>query len=206
MENPKKENIELKELNESSLYLQNVSKDDDDNKEDKNKSNIYFIFSINKTIFDKRGINFNLNIDGSQNTHLIRYDEIESKENKTKLVNQLYCISYTPPIGNNHIIKTNLRIQFTKDEKWMKSFQIEIHKKRYFFLYKHSFEDLKKNYSSNFKINTLGIIQKQLDLQQKYTFFLKRLNPEKWENVLLSKSFIWDTFEQVKWMLNGLII
>ena len=192
---------------EGQIELENVQEESDNNQNSEsimesneikgsiNQINIYLIFSINKTIFEKNEIDLRLFNFKEQNTMLIRYDEAKDSTKKNKIIQQLYCITFTVPEQERNEIYINLTLKLRKDLKYFKSNYISISKKEYIFLYDHSFEDLNKNYKS---LNYLNLIQNKLDLQQKFIFFFKKLNPEKWENKALTISFIEDTFAKIK--------
>ena len=133
MDNKDENKIELEEINNNNDKKNKseiVSKGDEVIEKDKNKLNIYFIFSINKSIFDKKEISFSLLMDESQKTNLIKFDEINEKKNK--LINQLYCISFDRPLTNNKI-KTHLLIKLEKKDTYTRSIQIEMPKKNIIF-------------------------------------------------------------------------
>ena len=196
--------IQFKEISKNNInnnfVTENNSKisENDIIKNDNESTNIYFIFTIDKNIFDKKELDFSLSIKAPQNTNLIKYDEIEKLVNqkKIKIINQLYNISFKPPKTNSDKINTRLCVQLTNQSGWYQSQNIYIPKKEYFFLYEHSLEELNPNYFKFYY--SLNVFQNKLDLQQKFSYFLRRLNPEKWENKQLSISFIRDTFDEIR--------
>ena len=164
-----------------------------------NESNIYFIFTIDKSNFDKKELNFSLNCRESQITNLIRYDEIEVTINKKKikLVNILYNISFTRQKTNTGRQNIQIGVKLGKNYAWINSFIINIPMKEYIFIYDYSLEDLHKcHYMKYFKY--LNISQKKMDLQQKFSFFLRKMYPEKWENKELLKEIVLETINGLK--------
>ncbi len=135
MESKKNSNNGNEKIQNSKMIL----KEGDSIEEENNKSNIYFIFTIDKNNFDKREIRFDLLINGERQLDLLKYDEIKVKDIPQKIINQLYCISFVQPKINESNFTTNLQIKLSKNLNWIKSFQINIPKKNYFFLYEHSF-------------------------------------------------------------------
>ena len=189
-----KKNDNKQKSEKEIIEFQGETEDGDD------KSNIYLIFTINKDIYDKNEINIRiLNYQEQQNTNLIRIDETKDSTKKHIIINQLYCITFTPPKEKSEKNKfnINLELRIRNNFQSIKSLMISVPKKEYYFLYEHSFEDLNKNYATSNIIN-LGIIQNKFDLHKKYSFFLKKLYPEKWENRDLSEAFIEDTFTEIK--------
>ena len=201
MDKNKEKNYELKEINNNNNTNPSQINSEINNKDKgfNNESNIYFIFSIDKGTFDKKELNFGLGIKGNQNTNLIRYDEIETTVDKKKItiVNQLYHINFTQPKKNSDQISIQIGVKLGEHYNWVNSFSISVPKKEYIFIYDFSLEDLHKNHYQKF-YEYLRFTQKKLDLQQKFSYFLKKMFLEKWENRELSKSFIRDTFEQIK--------
>ena len=200
-ENSKKEE-ELKDLknkNNERKSKKEIKEQQEETIDEGDKTNIYLIFTINKDIYDKNEINIRILNYQEQNTNLIRIDESKDITKKHVIINQLYCIAFTHPkdISKKNKININLELILRNNFQSIKSLMISVPKKGYYFLYEHSFEDLNKNYESS-NIKNLGIIQNKFDLQKKYSFFLKKLYPEKWENRDLSVAFIEDTFNEVK--------
>ena len=205
MKKENKDKIEMKDIetysNEENRNTENNLLKTDTNKENTKISNIYFIFTIDKNIFEKNQIKFEIiykelrTFKKSENTELIKYDEFKNIKSKILMINQLYCISFIQPKEKEEV-NIYLHIRLRDDLNPIKSFKITVPKKEYVFLYEHSFEDLNKNHPNNIK--KIKIIQTQLDLQQKFSYFLRKLNIEESDNKNLIISFIQDTFKQIK--------
>lgn len=192
--------MELQEIKNSSRLI-TEEEEEQSNKdiiEENRNSNIYLIFTINKTIFEKNQINLQLAGFKQQNTILIKYDEMKDKTKKNLIIHQLYCITYIRPKIDAKTFELCLVLQLKNNTDWIKSYKISVPNREYFFLYEHSFEDINKFHNNKNDVRNLKIIQNKLDLQQKFSFFLKKLNPEKWENAPLTKSFLVDTLIIVK--------
>ena len=190
----------MKDYNKNKFEMKNIQ-DLEKNKVKTKESNLYFIFTIDKNNFDIKQITFEIlskTKQKSYNTNLIRYDEFRNKDlkNKILMINQLYCISFNQPNDDSKEVCINLHLKLKNNLNWIKSLEINVPKRKYIFLYEHSFEDLNKNHRRQTK--NIKIIQTQLDFQQKYTYFLKKLNIEECENKELTISFVKDSMNQIK--------
>ena len=115
------------------------------------------------------------------------------------MINQIYCITLIQPKDDLDNIGIYLHMKLKKELNWIKSRKILIPKKEYIFLYDHSFEDLNNNHSGNIKnFKNIKIFQNKLDLQQKFSYFIRKLKIEESKNNELVISFVQDTFKQIK--------
>ena len=142
MKKENKDKIEMKDIeansNEKNQNIENNLLKTDTNIENTNNSNIYFIFTIDKNIFEKNQIKFEIiykelrTFKKSENTELIKYDEFKNIKSKILMINQLYCISFIQPQEKEEV-NINLHTRLKDDLNWIKSFKITVPKKNMLF-------------------------------------------------------------------------
>ena len=175
---------------------ENESLQTSQNSFDDNLYHLYFLFNIDKNNYDKDQLLLEISKNDveTQFTELVKSKEKNSEDKKTKIIHNLYCISFIPTNVNEKNININLLLKINK-ENFISSNKITIINRKYYFLYEHSLEDIKANHLNKTK---LKIIQNKLDIYSKFIAFYMNLKPQKWENQTFSLCFIYDTLNIIK--------
>ena len=175
---------------------ENESLQTSQNSFDDNLYHLYFLFNIDKNNYDKDQLLLEISKNDveTQFTELVKSKEKNSEDKKTKIINNLYCISFIPTNINEKNININLLLKIN-EENFISSNKITIINRKYNFLYEHSLEDIKTNHLNKTK---LKIIQNKLDIYSKFISFYMNLKPQKWENQTFSLCFIYDTLNIIK--------
>ena len=175
---------------------ENESLQTSQNSFDDNLYHLYFLFNIDKNNYDKDQLLLEISKNDveTQFTELVKSKEKNSEDKKTKIIHNLYCISFIPTNVNEKNININLLLKINK-ENFISSNKITIINRKYNFLYEHSLEDIKTNHLNKTK---LKIIQNKLDIYSKFIAFYMNLKPQKWENQTFSLCFIYDTLNIIK--------
>ena len=101
-------------------------------KDSDNKYNLFFIFTIDKTNYDRGEISWDLlmNDVNDVNYKIISKNEYKDNKKKNQIIHLLYDFTFSSDLKKNN---SHLQIKLSKNLNWIKSQQIHIPKKKFFF-------------------------------------------------------------------------
>ena len=167
---------------------------------------LYCIFTIDKKNYYEKEIQLQISKNDvlQQFTELIKSEKKIIPETKIEIIQQLYCISFSPKNINSSKIDIHLFLKIKNDSNWISSNKLSIKNKEFIFLYEYSLEELNRNH--NGKLQRFKIFQNNPEIFLKFITFYMKLKPNNWDNKSLSLSFIEDTFSFIQKKGHYLII